>query len=318
MTPWLKVFAKMILTIQRSNAPATDLQKSVHALYPFSRLHLLPALTPLTTCFNSTLKNLTLFFYPPPLCVPCSLLWPTSFASLPLHPPPSFPLFCASACKVGIGKIPKHLRNPVAFCLSASARGKKRLVSVLPCRFCCERPNSEQRLKDLKYAAVSHSPVRHNKSKSGSRETKNELISSNHLTLRPLPHPFSPSPYTIYNHSLKVLYHTPWPSIMFGCLSGEGQSSHPLSLPPFLQLSRSKAHAPPRALVGGLLQPFSWFISSVSINPTGVHRYKHTQEDNWSRMHTSTYTMTLPPAGCRVCIPCLEARRPTLYRKAFN
>lgn len=68
----------------------------------------------------STLRSrVWLFFYPASFCVPCSLL--SYLAHLLCIPPiilPPLPLLCASACKVGIGKIPKHLRNPVAFCLS--------------------------------------------------------------------------------------------------------------------------------------------------------------------------------------------------------
>lgn len=42
--------------------------------------------------------------------------------------------------------------------------------------------------------------------------------------MKPLPQLFS---LTVYNHSLKVEYYTPWPSIMFSRLSGQGAALPP-------------------------------------------------------------------------------------------
>lgn len=95
---------------------------SSHSLSNQHTAHLqsISALTLLTTCFNSMLKSLTLFLFGFFLC---PLFPPLLLSPPPLHPSHysrSLPLFCASACKVGIGKIPKHLRNLVALCLSVS------------------------------------------------------------------------------------------------------------------------------------------------------------------------------------------------------
>lgn len=130
----------MILTSQKSEAPRSTYRLALlkiahtrsHSLSNQCTLLTLSisALTLLTTCFNSMLKSLTLFLS---CCFLCPLFPPLLFSPPPLHPshyspslPLSLPLLCASACKVGIGKIPKHLRNPVALCLQ---RSQKKMAS---------------------------------------------------------------------------------------------------------------------------------------------------------------------------------------------
>lgn len=146
----MELFGKMILTSSRSEAQRSIYRlaslKIEHLIYfkgcshslsnQHTHLQSISALTLLTTCFNSALKSLTLFLS---CFFLCPLFPPLLFSPPPLHPShysPSHPLFCASACKVRIGKIPKHLRNPVALCLSACIALKKLHVSVLPSRFC--------------------------------------------------------------------------------------------------------------------------------------------------------------------------------------
>lgn len=143
-TKGVELFGKMILTSYRSEAQRSiyrlALLKIEHLIYfkgcshslsnqhrPLrSRAYLHSLFWPPAS--NSELKSLTLFLS---CFFLCPLFPPLSLSPPPLHPShysPSHPLFCASACKVGIGKIPKHLRNPVAFCLSACIALKKKKI----------------------------------------------------------------------------------------------------------------------------------------------------------------------------------------------
>ena len=180
------ILSKLILTSQRSGAQRSiyrhALLKIEHLIYFKGCSHSLSnqrprlspsisALTLLTTCFNSMLKSLTLFLS---CCFLCPLFPPLLLSpppSLPLFAlPPSLPLLCASACKVGIGKIPKHLRNLVAFCLTVLVwKKKKKKKSIFCFALTVFRKTCSLELNlDLRYGAESFSPVLDTTSTTGS------------------------------------------------------------------------------------------------------------------------------------------------------
>ena len=132
------------------------------------------------------------------------------------------------------------------------------------------------------------------------------------------PHPFC---LTIYNHSLKVMYYTPWPRTVFSYLSGQRLLSHLLPLPLFLWPSLKLTLLHDRLSVDSF-NPISWLTGSNSNKPIWVDTYMHTRTDlhpqlpthcthKHTHTHTQTHThsITQPPAGCHVCTPRLQAKK---------